>query len=82
LDFDLNKHRLQPYGDGPESPHDLTPAYEMFAIAVRAPMGKLVMSNSKNDSALFIASMNVFIAIDAECMVKKTYGHTLIPFLS
>jgi len=54
----------------------------MFAIAVRAPVGKLVMSNSKNDSALFIASMNVFIAIDAECMVKKTYGHTLIPFLS
>jgi hypothetical protein len=54
----------------------------LFGVAVGASMGELVMSNSKNDSALFIASMNVFIAIDAECMVKKTYGHTLIPFLS
>jgi hypothetical protein len=80
LDVDLNKHRLQPYGDGSESPHDLTSANKVFGIADRASVGKLVMSNPKDDGAFFVTGMNVFIAIDAECMVKETYGHVLIPF--
>ena len=81
LDFDLNEYRLQPYRNGSKSPHNLTPARELFGIAVRAYVGKLVMSNPKNDGACFIMGMNVFITIDTECMVKETYGHTLIPFL-
>ena len=80
LDFDLNENRLQPYGDGSESPHDLTPTHELFGIAVRASVGKLVMSNTKNNGAFFITSMNVFIAIYAESMVKETYGHVKVPF--
>jgi hypothetical protein len=52
----------------------------MLGIAVGAPMGKLVMSNSKNDSTFFITSMDVFVAFDIECMVKETCGHALIPF--
>jgi len=43
-------------------------------------MGKLVMSNPENNSTAFKAGMNVFIALNAECMVKETYGHVLIPF--
>ena len=81
LDFDLNKHQLQPNGDGSESPHDLTPTHKLFRIADRASVGKLVMSNPKNDGAFFVTGMNVFVAIDAECMVKETCGHVLIPFL-
>jgi hypothetical protein len=81
LDFDLNKHRLQPYGDGSESPHDLTSAHKVFGIADRASVGKLVMSNPKDDGAFFVTGMNIFAAIDAECMVKETCGHVLVPFL-
>jgi hypothetical protein len=43
-------------------------------------MGKLVMSNPKNEGTFFIAGMNVFIANDAESMVQETCGHALIPF--
>ena len=44
-------------------------------------MGKLVMRNSKNNGTIFITGMDVFVAFDVECMIKETYGHTLIPFV-
>ena len=53
----------------------------MLGIAVRTPMGKLVMSNPKNNSTIFITGMDVFVAFDVECMVKETCGNTLIPFV-
>jgi hypothetical protein len=43
-------------------------------------MRKFIMSNPENYCAVFIAGIDVFVAFDAECMVKETYGHALIPF--
>ena len=72
LNCDFDKNGLETNRYRSESSHDFTSAHNFFGFAYRTSMRKQIMSDPKNDAAVLEAGMNVFVAMNSECMIKQT----------